>query len=387
MRRSSRLDRLVSEGRSENNFDLLRLLAALMVIFGHSFDLTGTPEPLNQINEVSWGSVGVLFFFSISGFLVARSWDFDQRLGAFAAKRALRLMPGLVVALLLTAFVLGPLATNLPVGTYLSDPETKNYVLGNTILQSDYTLPGVFLHTIYPNAVNGSLWTLPLEVKAYLLLAIFGVLGLLIRVRAVMLIFTAYAVLAIFPSVRDSLPGGAHYAAYLLDIQMPANYVAASSVTPGTFTVLLYLLAAFGIGAGLYQLRRWIPILWPIAGALFGAIVLTVVIAGRFALAPSQVMVIVLPYLILCVAYRSHRWVRLPHWWGDYSYGVYIYAFPVQQAISLWLGPHNGWVMFLIATPLCLILAAGSWHLIERRALSFKRAVGGSTAEAAAPLS
>ncbi len=386
-RSPTRLDHLVTEGRSENNFDLLRLIAALMVLFGHSFDLTGTPEPLNQLNEVGWGSVGVLIFFSISGFLVARSWDFDRHIGAFAAKRALRLLPGLIVALLLSALVLGPIVTTLPLGSYLSDPTTKNYILGNATLQSDFTLPGVFAHTIYPVAVNGSLWTLPVEAKAYLLLAAFGVLGLLVRVRAAMLILSVYAALAMFPGIRQSLPLGAHYAAYLVDIQMPAGTVAQVSTTPSVFIPYLDFLAAFGIGAGMYQLRRWIPILWSMSAAFFIAIVLTVIIAGRFALAGSEVMVLVLPYLVLCIAYRSRRWVRLPSWWGDYSYGIYIYAFVVQQALSHWLSLRSGWVMFVLATPITLALAACSWHFVERRALSLKRAFGGSTAEAHAPLS
>ena len=377
----------MTEGRSENNFDLLRLIAALMVLFGHSFDLTGTAEPLNQLNEVGWGSVGVLIFFSISGFLVARSWDFDRHIGAFAAKRALRLLPGLIVALLLTAFVLGPIVTTLPVSAYLSDPATKSYVLNNATLQSDFTLPGVFAHTIYPVAVNGSLWTLPVEAKAYLLLAAFGVLGLLVRVRAVMLVFSVYAVLAMFPAIRLSLPLGAHYAAYLVDIQMPASTVASVSATPSVFTPYVYFLAAFGIGAGMYQLRRWIPILWSASAGMLLAIVLTVVVAGRFDIAPSEVMVLVLPYLVLCIAYRSHRWLRLPRWWGDYSYGIYIYAFVVQQALSHWLSLRSGWVMFVLATPITLALAACSWHFVERRALALKRAFGGSTAEAHAPLS
>lgn len=381
------LDRLVSESRSENNFDVLRLLAALMVLFGHSFDLTGTLEPLGQIHEISWGSVGVLIFFSISGFLVARSWDFDRHLGAFAAKRALRLLPALVVALLLSALVLGPLVTSLPLGAYFTDPSTKSYVLDNALLQSNFLLPGVFAHTIYPNAVNGSLWTLPVEAKAYLLLAAFGVLGLLIRVRAVMLVFSVYAVLAMFPVIRDSLPLGSHYAAYLVNIQMPTGTVALVSTNPGIFTPYVFFLAAFGVGVGLYQLRRWVPILWPVAGTMLAAIIVTEVVTGPLNIAPSEVMVLVLPYIILCIAYRTHRWVHLPRWWGDYSYGIYIYAFPVQQALSHWLSLRNGWVMFIIATPITLAFAVASWHFVERRALSFKRAFGGSTAEAHAPLS
>src|SRR3954470_23246436 len=107
--RSLMLDRLATEGRSRNNFDVLRLIAAMLVLFAHSFDLLGRPEPLGYLG---WGDVGVTIFFAISGFLVARSWALNPRLGPFAAKRALRLMPGLIVAVLFCALVLGPIMTS-----------------------------------------------------------------------------------------------------------------------------------------------------------------------------------------------------------------------------------------------------------------------------------
>jgi peptidoglycan/LPS O-acetylase OafA/YrhL len=385
-RASLGLDHLVREGRSENNFDMLRLVAALIVLFGHSFDLTARLEPLAQINEIGWGSVGVLIFFSISGFLVARSWDYAPRLGAFTLKRALRLLPALIVVLVLSAVILGPLASSLSPGAYFSDPATKSYVLDNALLQTNYVLPGVFVHTIYPNAVNGSLYTLPVEVKAYLLLAIFGCIGALVRVRWVMLVFSAYVLLAMFPAIRNGLPLGDHYAAYLLNIQMPAATVAQVQADPSAFTPYVYFLAAFGIGTALYTLRRFVFVWWPLAATCLAAIVIAVAVAGRFSIAPSEVMVIVLPYLVMCVAYRTHSFLRLPRWWGDYSYGIYIYAFPVQQTISTVFNLHSGWLMFVIATPVTLVLAALSWHLVEKRALRWKSAVGGSTAEASAPV-
>jgi len=85
---SARLDQLAGSGRGQNNFDLLRLIAATAVVFGHSFDLLKVGEPFPSLLGLSWGTFGVLIFFSISGFLVARSWDKEPRLGAFAAKRA-----------------------------------------------------------------------------------------------------------------------------------------------------------------------------------------------------------------------------------------------------------------------------------------------------------
>jgi peptidoglycan/LPS O-acetylase OafA/YrhL len=375
------LVQLVSERRSENNFDLLRLIGALMVLFAHSFDLLGQTEPLTR--DYSWGDVGVIIFFSISGFLICRSWDYDPRLSAFAAKRVLRLLPGLVVALLLTTLILGPLVTVDPLGEYFGDPLTKSYILNNATLQTQYALPGVFAHNVYPIAVNGSLWTLPLEAKAYLLLAVIGLVGFKLRARFLIVPAAAYAAIAMFSSGRTWLPGAAHYATFLTNFQMPSAVVASVASGSSAVTPWCVPMAAFGIGAALYVLRRFVPILWPLAMLVFAALVVTVVLGSGFA--SEYALAFTIPYLVLCLAYRTHSFVHLPPWWGDYSYGIYVYAFPIQQTISLLLAPISGWILFAIALVPTVVAGALSWHLVERRLLSFKRAVGGSTADVAVP--
>src|SRR4051812_854979 len=134
-------------GRGLNNFDVLRLVAALLVVFHHSFALTGTDAPLQSIEEkthISWGTAGVLIFFAISGFLIPRSWTYDPRAVSYTIKRALRLLPALVLSLILTALVLGPLVTSLDTSDYLQDPGTKAYVFLNSTMWTVYQLPGVF---------------------------------------------------------------------------------------------------------------------------------------------------------------------------------------------------------------------------------------------------
>src|ERR1700683_4407822 len=89
--RSVSLEQAAQESRADNNFALLRLLAAVAVIFAHSFDLLQSREPWIWANGYSWGDVGVITFFAISGFLVSRSWDRRPELLQFALRRALRL--------------------------------------------------------------------------------------------------------------------------------------------------------------------------------------------------------------------------------------------------------------------------------------------------------
>ena len=154
----------------QNNFDALRLLAAILVIFSHSFLIaegTQSREWLIRLtgNQCILGLTGVFVFFAISGFLVTQSFEQTPNRLHFLTKRALRIFPGLLVATLLSAFVLGPLVTDLPLGAYLSRVEPYQYVVGNTLLdQTVHELPGVrFVDNPVGLEINGSLWTLRLE--------------------------------------------------------------------------------------------------------------------------------------------------------------------------------------------------------------------------------
>lgn len=142
-----------------NNFNLIRIIAALAVLVGHSFALLRQPEPLGQSLGMSLGSISVDVFFIASGFLVAGSLMLRQRIGDYLLARVLRIFPGLLVMLLLTVFGLGVYFTSLPVSAYLQHAETHRYFLKCASLVSGvaYTLPGVFEGRPYQGAVNGSL--------------------------------------------------------------------------------------------------------------------------------------------------------------------------------------------------------------------------------------
>ena len=152
--------------RHKNLFDLLRLVAATMVLWSHAYALTGNPSPGWFGNAL--GTLGVKIFFIISGLMITRSWLDDPRLWAFTMRRVLRIMPGLILVVVVCAFVMGPLVTTLPVGEYFRSYGTRFY-LWNILLFPIYNLPGVFAGNIYPIAVNGSLWSLPAEVCMYIL--------------------------------------------------------------------------------------------------------------------------------------------------------------------------------------------------------------------------
>jgi len=357
------------QSRGANNFDLLRLLAAVLVVFSHSIQLTqsvGTPPEL--LHEPV-GEPGVVAFFAISGFLVARSWAYDPSPLSFAVKRALRLLPALILSVLVTALVLGPLVTTLSTGAYLGDPATKAFVLDNATFQTNVELPGVFAETPLPVVVNGPLWTLPLELKAYCLVLVLGLLGVLGRRRLLMPLIAILLVLLSVDALRDAIPFGDRAVATLANIQAPREVLVATRA--GVYQAYPRLLAAFAIGASLFALARWVPLRWSVAGALLASWAVAIGLGGA-SVVPAATAAL-LPYLVLLLAYRATWLPRLPARMGDYSYGLYIFAFPIQQTVMLWLAPSSAWVAFAVATPIALALAVASWHFVEAPALSLKQ--------------
>ena len=170
--------------------DVLRLGAATLVIVAHSYNLTVHQEPFRRFGGPDFGDIAVAVFFAISGFLVTASWISDPRTRSFVLRRALRILPGLWVVLLLTTLV-GLIVTSLSTAGYLTSLSTWRYALERSIVFSTRPdLPGVFSTNPYGAAVNGSLWTLPVEVTAYGATFLLGITGLLGRRRELVAVAT-----------------------------------------------------------------------------------------------------------------------------------------------------------------------------------------------------
>src|SRR5690349_21680692 len=178
--------------QKQNNFDGLRIVAAVMVLVSHQFALLQLPQP-EIYSGMSLGGVAVLVFFSISGYLVAQSWTNDPNVVRFAAKRLLRVWPALAVATGVAALIVGPIVTSLPLRAYFAAPDFQSYFLMLRFRQWDQ-LPGVFDTLPFAHAVNGSLWTIPYEVRWYLFMMIAGALYVLRFRWALLAIVVALAV-------------------------------------------------------------------------------------------------------------------------------------------------------------------------------------------------
>jgi peptidoglycan/LPS O-acetylase OafA/YrhL len=332
----------------DNSFGVMRLLMASLVLISHSYMYAfGTPlaEPLTAWTGHSLGQHAVQGFFILSGILVAQSFERSRSLVDFAAARALRIFPGLVVCVLLTALVLGPLASQLTPSQYFSSPVLIAYVAKTLSLATGSApLPGVFSDLPLAGSVNTSLWTLKFEVLCYAGLALAGLAGLF-RERYRLAIAVALASFLVVIFAGDPEPFSGH------------------SFTDNVRYFALY----FSTGTLIYLVRDRLVIN---AAALVPLAALFVLAQGtRFAELTTAML---LGYAIVWGA--SYRFGPLRAWCNrfDLSFGVYIYAGPIQQAIIDAVPALHPAGISLVAFAFVVPLAILSWVLIEQPALALR---------------
>lgn len=326
----------------DNHFNLIRMIAATGVLVSHAYPLSlgpGTGQPFQQtLQGITLGSVSVYIFFAISGYFIAQSFVRTGSLYRFVMARVLRLFPALVVVLLVTIAVAGLWLTTAEPGVFRM--QAVMYFLRNvTLFFLQYDLPGVFEANPYGPAINGSLWTLNYEVLCYASVFVAGVAGLLTRRLVV---------------------AGAVVAVMLAQLATPHVNL------PYRLEKLIELGLPFAIGTGLFVWRDHVRLDGRILAALCGAAVLA-------AWTPlfHVVFVTALSYGTFYLGCLPSRIVGQYNRLGDYSYGMYIYAFPIQQLVAAQGVTSPLWNV-LIATAGTLVCAVLSWVLIEERALRLK---------------
>jgi peptidoglycan/LPS O-acetylase OafA/YrhL len=329
-----------------NALNAWRLALATGVILWHSFPLTGRDVPFPAGYQFL-SQVFVDGFFAISGFLITASWLNNPRLRNYSMARGLRIFPGLWVCVIVTAFVIAPLSVAIQGGSaakLLLSGAPLNYVLNNGLLNFLYAgIDGTPRGVPFPGAWNGSIWTLVPELLCYIAVAGFGVTGLLRR-------------------------------RWLIPTLMALMVVCSVLVTPWTGFVQLWTPASIGArfatmflaGALLHQYKDVIPARWSLV-----AVSMVIVLAANLMPNYRVLGAIPLAYAILVsgALLRNER-LRLRN---DMSYGVYIYAFPMQQLLIVCgLGGLHPLVFFPVAAVATLPLAALSWFLVEKHAIALK---------------
>lgn len=327
------------------------------MLFSHSYSLLFAEtinEPLAKNTEIgTFGVLAVYIFFVISGYLITSSFIRKPNLKNFLINRILRIIPALFIVVLISAIILGALITKLSFLEYFSDYRTYLYIVRNILLYPvTYILPGVFENNIYPNAVNGSLWTLRLEFTLYLMVAILGFLKLLnnkFHIFIMLLIAIVFVfLLDNYSSFVQSLVGDNIYNMMLLLFKN------------GTFFIM---------GMIFYIMRDKIPFSNKLA--IFALLILLIFCSTSFT---YYILIFTLPYLVLYLAVVSNKVMLSFNKYGDFSYGIYIYAFPIQQLyIYLFYDLLNLVSFFLLSFITTLFFAVFSWYIIEKPALSYKK--------------
>jgi len=353
----------------KNALNAWRLMLAAEVIVCHSWGITGRVPSLRWVNQLLL-CVGVDGFFAISGFLITASWLSNPRLREYAAARALRILPGFYACLVVTAFVIAPIGIAMQGGSaakLIASGAPLEFVLKNSaVALVKFDIGGTPRGIPAAGAWNGSLWSLIWEVMCYIAVAVIGLLGLANR----RWISPAIFVVALIGAML------------LPPIMLPE--VAAAHQQSGTTLPLLFLAARtaimFSAGAFLYQWRDVIPARW----SLVAVSVVIVLISSQL---PDYRVVAALPlaYAVIVSGTLIHnRRLRLR---TDLSYGVYIYACPIQQLLAIsgliWLPPLAFAALSTIAT---LPLAALSWFLVEKPAQSLKRRLKRKVARSEVPV-
>lgn len=339
-------ERLRHGGHKDNGFDTIRLIAAVLVLVSHSHPLVTGSNNTEALfvatgGQSTFGGLSVGVFFFISGLLIANSFDKSNSVLSFARKRALRIMPALVVVCLLLILIVGPAATNLSWPEYFAG--AWSFMLNAIFLPHDFTLPGVFeQHPL--RAVNGSLWSLKFEVACYIAAA----LVMLITQQGYRSWIACIAWAASFGLSR------------LLD-------------TPGQSGLLFYLGTSaslyrfFGAGLLCYVFRHRIVLRVDAAWAALAA-TMVAILTPFF----NEVAATFGCYAMLVFAYFGPTWFRKLTHRGDISYGTYVYAYPIQQLMVPFAA---GSVLsnILLSLPLTLLAGLASWMLVEKPALTINR--------------
>jgi peptidoglycan/LPS O-acetylase OafA/YrhL len=337
-------DQLALSRNRPAGFDYMRIALAAAIICLHGANVTlGLDRAMEIVGHFRVVNAMLLaLFFALSGFLVTASLLRCKSLISFIGLRMLRIVPALVVETTLSAIIIGPIFTALPLSEYFADSQFRVYFL-NIIGDIHFELPGVFLHNPAPGLVNAQLWTVPYELWCYAILALLAATTICFN----RVLYLGFLVLAQIGLVchdighRDEL--FIHLRPHLL--------------------VFCFLL-----GVGFYLWRDKVP--FNRATCLFALVLCGVGMAGgrddaMFAVPAAYIAC----YLGLMNPRRS--WIVSS---GDYSYGMYLYGFVIQQCVAAAFGPSmQSWYLnVLVSLPLAFGVAIASWHLVEKHALRLR---------------
>ncbi|TYK64723.1 acyltransferase family protein [Colwellia echini] len=344
----------------ENNLNFIRFILSSLVLFTHCFALYYGGSKFEPFHEYGFtlGSLAVDVFFILSGFLIAKSVFFSKDLISYFFARVLRIIPALIVVLILTVFILGPIFTILPIDAYFYNFDTWSYLVRNTLLifGINFTLPGVFESVPFQKSVNGSLWTLQYEVRLYALLFVFFITYEMFKnynvrinkLNSYRLMFSCFFIIANYLYLMSELQRMEYSKGYYLTFLFSLGSLLFiwSGISNAKYIFCFFILSVISLNA--LVLKTFFPVVF-LPVILFGIYLFGYVINVK-----------------LGKDYFKNN---------DISYGLYIYAFPVQQSL-ISISSDIGFILYiLLSFLLTVILAYASWIFIEKPFTLYKKQV------------
>ncbi|CAN5262786.1 acyltransferase [soil metagenome] len=350
-----------------NQFDALRIFAALLVLIGHCFELHspvsrgGIGDPLLHYTGLeSLGGVGVILFFAVSGYLVAESMLRTDSGFKFLWKRALRIYPALIVVVAISIVVIGPILSSLSLREYFSHELTWRYAR-NLLFDFQPYLPAMLENNPLPKGLNGSLWTLAIEVKLYVFLTLFCFLGSgLLRRIAIALYLLLFLGVFVWHFFVQPLPNVPYFE------------------NSGYATLKLWSAFLIGNCVRIYAMEIQLPKLIVANFLIFAGCAFFKNVFAWFAF--TTLLALVAIYLGNCKSRGDLFWNR-----NDISYGTYLWAFPVQQCLMNFYPGINFYLFVTLTLLTTIALAYCSALLVEQPALRLKPS-GKRLVEDSAPL-
>ncbi len=340
---------------SANRFDVLRLLAAWLVLYNHSFVLTASSEIewISRFLKFDTASgLAVALFFTISGYLIYNSLENSQSAKDFLIKRILRIYPALIGVVLFTIFIVGPLSTELTISNYFNDIKTFQYFKTISGINIKYELPGVF-ENFPEKSVNGSLWSIALELRCYLILFLLSLIPFSMRVKILLAVIILLATLFFRP-------------------------LESASDLSGKFFGIAYQFNKFGLmfflGALFASCKNFVSHKFLNYLGFICLVVFLILLTEDISKVSMIIYNFIIPIIFLWIGLQFSFLPRISEQIGDISYGIYLYAFPIQQLLVYYrIGVNNVTMHIIISTFLTFLLAYISWKYIEFPSLKFKK--------------
>lgn len=349
----------------QNNFTIIRLLMSLAVLYNHSFVIfygNGNQDITNYVfTYFDSGSLAVCVFFLISGMLLTQSYNESSSKIKFILKRIFRIFPALIVCILFTIFLVGPLSTDLSVKEYFLSRNTYRY-LYNAFLNNEvflFNIPSCFTKNKMPNVINGSLWTLPFELVCY----IFLFLGLSCVKFYFSLKFSRnYKIFITLLAI--------YFGSYLLNGKyifsriegLITGFNGHFDTTNNPIKLFIFFLS----GMLLYRFRRIIKMSFVFFIALVAVLLISNIMHIKYLGMIMEFVIIVSGVLLFAGIKRLHKY----NYKIDPSYGIYLYAWPVQQLFAYYF--HlTAYESMLFTVPIVIIIGVLSFVYVERPALNY----------------